>query len=917
MTKRARYLPDFFAFCLLFLVAGACFFVPDASAAARSKKATPAMRSSSGEVQPTVLVLPFQISGSQQLDALGDEFPSMLGKRLQEKGMRVIPDQTMRKLLTAGNVATIDLNTARKLAQDAGATHTVYGTIAQIGDSVSIDARFVPVSASQDTKVIVVEQEGGPTNLQAATQDLSSRISGQFLRTEALAGVEVRGTKVLDPEVVLMRISTRKGDMLDSSTTDKEVKRIWDLGYFSDVRVEVEHRPEGSVLVYTVVEKPRVESIATEGASAISEEDILAAMGSKAGSILNEKLLAEDIQKILELYRKDGFYLATVEPRTETRQGGAAAAITLSIKEGKKLYISKVSIEGTKELDESDVKGEMLLSERSMISWITGTGVLKEELIERDSAAISSYYLDRGFMDITVGAAKIDYTEEGIEITFPISEGQRYKLGDVKLAGDLIDTQEKLEQLIKLDDLAKDNDYFKLSAMQDDARKLGDRYADFGYAYAEVTPRTMKRPEGEPIVDVTYIIDKKHKVYVRRVMVEGNNKTRDNVILREMRLTDNEPFDGSKLRRSTERLNKLGFFEMAEAELVPTANEDEVDLKIKVKERPTGALMGGVGYSTFSSVGVTGTLMERNLWGKGYNVALQAAFSGRRDAYTFSFTNPRLNDTNLSIGTDLYHLRDDYIDYRKRTTGGILRFGYPIGEYTTLGWGYRLDAYELYDLEDDASKLIEKYATGQRFSSVGLGRIVRDTTNRERPTSGNIDSISVEYGGGVLAGDDDFISLTAEHQTYYELAQDHVLHVRAKGAALFNNGSDEVPVFERFWMGGIDSVRGYDSRNLVPRDPLTNDRIGGTRMAFANLEYIWSVNNEIGVNLVPFFDIGFNIDKDNPYKWSDEIKRSYGMELRWRSPMGDLRFSYGIPLDEDRRGKTTSGRFEFSMGKFF
>ena len=299
MTKRARCLPDFFAFCLLFLLAGACFFVPDASAASRTKKATPAQRTSSGEVQPTVLVLPFQVSGSQQLDALTDEFPALLGKRLADKGMRVIPHEKMQKLLVSGSVSTIDLTTARKLAKDAGATHTVYGTISQIGDSLSIDARFVPVSSTQEAKVIAVEQEGGPTNIQAATQDLSSRISGQFLRTEALAGVEVRGTKVLDPEVVLMRISTRKGDMLDSSTTDKEVKRIWELGYFSDVRVEVEHRPEGSVLVYTVVEKPRVESIATEGASALSEEDILAAMGSKAGSILNEKLLAEDIQKIL------------------------------------------------------------------------------------------------------------------------------------------------------------------------------------------------------------------------------------------------------------------------------------------------------------------------------------------------------------------------------------------------------------------------------------------------------------------------------------------------------------------------------------------------------------------------------------------------------------------------------------------
>ncbi len=170
---------------------------------------------------------------------------------------------------------------------------------------------------------------------------------------------------------------------------------------------------------------------------------------------------------------------------------------------------------------------------------------------------------------------------------------------------------------------------------------------------------------------------------------------------------------------------------------------------------------------------------------------------------------------------------------------------------------------------------------------MGLLRISRDTTNRERPTSGNIDRIGVEYGGGILGGDDDFITLTAEHQTYYQLWPDHVLHGRVKGSAIFkNHGSDEVPVFERFWMGGMESVRGYNSRDIVPRDPETGDRIGGTRMAFANLEYIYSLSSEVGVNLVPFFDIGFNVDTDNDYEWSDEILKSFGLELRWRSPMG-------------------------------
>ncbi len=897
----------------VFAVLLAIFLLPD-----KAWAATTAAREAFQENQKhTMLVLPFQVTASEQLSRLQDELPGILGKNLAAKGFKIIDNQAMLKVLKEQNVEIVDIATARALAKKAGADYAIYGSITQLGTYVTLDARMVGASEAVSTKSFMLEKEQGAERIQEVIQDLAARVGGQFSKSSVLAGVEVRGTKVLDPEVVLIRLNTRKGDILDSATTDREVKRIWDLGYFSDVRVSVEHRPEGTILVYTVVEKPKIESIVTEGASAIKEKDILAALGSRAGSILNEKLLADDIKKVLELYRTKGYYLAEITPKINTRKDGSSATVVLEINEGKKLYISNIYFDGAEQVDSGDLKKAMMLKERHMFSWITGSGVLKEEMLERDSSAIATHYLNLGYMDITVGAADIEYTETGINITFPVVEGRRYKLGDVDLSGDLLESTENLEKIIKMDDLAKDEGYFNLSVMQDDAQKLVDFYADYGYANADIRHKTAKRDGDEAIVDILYTIEKGHKVYVRRVIIEGNNHTRDNVILREMRVTDNEPFDGSKLRRSTERLNKLGFFEVAEAELVPTERLDEVDLKIRVKEKPTGALMAGVGYSTFSSFGVTASISERNLWGKGYHTALQATFSGKQDALNFTFTNPRYNDTNLSLGTDIYHLRDDFVDYRKKTTGGLLRMGYPIGEYTSVGLGYRLDFYELYDVEDDASHFIKEYDTGQRFSSSVVGRITRDTTDKERPTNGTINALSVEYAGGFLAGDDDFISLTAEHQTYYELATNHVLHARLKGAVLFENGSNEIPVFQRFWMGGINSVRGYNSRNIVPRDPETNDRIGGTHMAFANFEYIWSVHNEIGINLVPFFDVGVNIDRDHDYNFSDEVFRSFGLEARWRSPLGDLRFSYGIPLDEDRRGKKSSGRFEFSMGQFF
>ncbi|MDR2489594.1 MAG: outer membrane protein assembly factor BamA [Desulfovibrio sp.] len=915
MNKSAERIQKIFALLAFTAALGLC---GSAATMAYAAAAAPATR---------ILILPFQIHADSARPQLESSFPKMLGERIGAAGVAVVPHEHMLRLVKSRNPDSFDIAAVRSLLSGAGATHAVYGSVHQSSASLSIDARLISAGASLAPKPLFVEQVASAAGMGNALDALAGSVVAELPSARAsrvaasagngIAGVEVRGTNVLDPDVVHMRISTRKGDHPDAAAIDQEVKRIWDLGYFSDVQVDLQQRPEGIFLVYTVVEKPRVEHIAVEGTKDLDADDIIAVMNTKAGSILNESLLADDIVKILELYRKNGFYLAKIDHRIDGRQGGASAALVIVVDEGKKLYIKRVDIGGANQLKAGEVKDQLLLSERSIISWITGTGVLKEELIERDSAAIASYYLDRGFMDITVAAPKISYEDDGIAILFPIHEGPRYTIGSVKFSGDLIDTDERLRSVVASEALAQKKEYFNLSVLQSDAKALTEYYADYGYAFADVNPQPRKRDDASNVVDLDFIIQKNNKVYVRRVLVEGNSKTRDNVILREMRLTDGEQFEGSKLHRSIERLDKLGYFEMAEAELVPTQNAEEVDLKVKIKERPTGALMAGVGYSTFSSVGVSGTLMERNLWGRGYAVSLQAAFTGLRDAYTFSFTNPRVNDTPLAMGTDLYHWRDDYIDFTKKTTGGVLRFSYPIGEYTSLGWGYRLDQYEIYDVHVNASQLIRDYADGTRYTSAALARIIRDSTNRERPTSGTINAMGVEYGGGLLRGNDDFITVDAEHQTYFELKPEHVLHARIKGSAIFENGSRRVPVFERFWMGGMQSVRGYNSRDIVPRDPNTGDRIGGTRMAFANLEYIWSINNEFGLSLVPFFDIGFNIDANHDYTWSKEILKSTGMELRWRSPMGDLRFSYGIPFDEDRKGNKSSGRFEFSMGQSF
>ena len=874
---------------------------------------------------PLVLVLPFQINAGEDMAYLNAELPQMISQRLSTKGFRLVPMDRARAM--AQGRGSLDLAAARALAATAGAEYAAYGVFNQLGESFTIESRLVP-ARGEGTPQPLLAQGQGIINLGQAVDKLTDQMAAAVAagRTPrealtatgagALADVQVRGMKVLDPDVVLMRLRIHRGDNPTALAIDEDVKRVWDMGYFSNVQASLEQQAAGRVLVFTVEEKPRIDNIIVNGAGKIDKEDVLGAMSTKTGSVLNEKLLAEDLQKITDLYRAKGHYLAKITSSVDARPVGHGAVLTLNVEEGGQLYIRQVRIEGLKNMKQGDMKDYMALKERNILSWFTGSGVLKEEYLERDSTAIAAYALNQGYVDVQVAPPTVDYRSDGIYITFTVDEGPRYKLGEITFIGDLIDTEARLFEIVKLDDHKKSESYFSLSVMQEDIKQLIEFYGDFGYAFAEVDTKVDREAEGH-ILNVAYAIQKKQKVYIRRVNIEGNQKTRDNVILREMRLADGEVYDGAKLRRSNERLNRLRYFSQVNMELVPTGVDDEVDLKVDLKEENTGAVMAGIGYSTYYDVGVTAGIMERNLFGRGYWAQLQGFFSWRRSTGTLSFTNPRLWDTDLAVGGDLYYLLDTWDDFTKETAGGALRMAYPIGEYTSIGWGYRLERYNLYDVSRWSSQLIKDYK-GINWTSAVNARIVRDTTDdRMRPTKGTITSLSGEYGGGGLGGDDDFIKAMADWHGFYSWRPEHTIHLRGRLGGVFQNTSKNVPIFDRYYLGGIDTIRGFSYTDISPRDKWSREHIGGDRIGIVNAEYVWMFQKDLGLAIVPFIDGGFNIDSKRMTVNSDTWVWSTGLEMRWRSPMGDLRVAYGWPLTQNYDGKWKQGRFEFTMGSFF
>ncbi len=875
-----------------------------------------------------IAVLPFQVNAGDDLAYLKDSLPELIGDRLRDAGFAVIGQDVVGQAMESKGIRALDISSAKEVALLAQATFAVYGSFSQVGETLSLDARLVDAFGIRPTVPIYVTKEG-MINLLPAVDELVDNMRSDLLRKEKIVELEVEGTQVLDKDVVLMRLTVQKGDIYIPRVMSAELKNVYDLGYFDDVQLDVSDVAGGKRIVFKIKEKPRIQALGVRGADAIDTDDILEAVSTKMGAVLNLKVLADDIRLIREMYRNEGHYNAKVSHLVEDT-GTGQARLTYVIEEGSKLYIEDIVIQGAEVLDPDDIKDYLALKERGILSWFTGSGVLNEEFLQRDAAAIMAYYADRGFLNAQVGSPEVEIGEDGIKVIFSVVEGDRFKLGKVDFEGDLITDPGKLNTVIKSDDLARENDYLNRSVMRDDIQSLVNHYNNFGYAYAEADVRAKDNPETK-VVDLTFILSKHQKVHVRRVQIEGNTKTRDNVILRELELADGDQFSGDGLRNSIDNLDSLDYFGAVDIEPVPTGDPDEMDLKVKVKEKATGQVGGGVGWSTYSGPYIGAQISERNLFGKGYGLSFQGGFSGKGNTFSLSFKNPRINDSDLGFSVTAHRKTEETYSYDKDSIGGTVSFYYPLGEHTGMSFGYSLDSYEIYDIDDDASDAL-KEDEGHHLESSGFLTMTRSTINkRYSPSDGSIYSFSFGMGGGIFLGDDNYVKYVFQADNYFPLIgkDSLVFHMTNHIGVIHENfGDDDIPLGTRFYLGGINSIRGYDTKKVSPLDD-DGERIGGNKEFFTNLEFIVPIDRDMGISAVAFFDAG-NAWKEGDQFFSEPtmpnnlvdteapalgLYKSVGGGLRWLSPMGPLRFEYGYGLDDLYDSKCS--QFEFSMGQSF
>jgi outer membrane protein insertion porin family len=532
------------------------------------------------------------------------------------------------------------------------------------------------------------------------------------------------------------------------------------------------------------------------------------------------------------------------------------------------------------------------------------------EILRQDAERIANFYQNQGFIEAKVGEPMVEQKEDALFVTFPIEEGPRYKVGTVDIAGDLIKNKDELLAVLKI----REEEYLNRQVLRDDITRLTDLYSEQGYAFAEVNTKVNKSQAGQRM-DVMLQVSKGAMAYINRVEVKGNTRTRDNVIRRDLKVEEGGRFNSKAIRTSTQKLNRLGFFEEVTVTPKPTMIENQMDVVVDVKEKSTGQFSIGAGYSSSESVLFMGEISEDNILGTGNRLSLAASTSSKSTKYNLNFTNPRIYDSQVSGGVNLFNWEHEYDDFTKDSTGASFRLGHPLVEQWRIFYGYTISDTDITDIdEDNVSSYILRSADINITSMVELS-LVRDTRDKLfSPTQGSRNSISVDYAGGPFGGDAQFTKVEASSSWYFPMFWSTVFHVKGAAGQAFENESDKLPVYEHFFLGGMNSIRGFDSASISPLDPVTGDKIGGDKMWYGTVSIIFPLIKDMGMDGEIFHDFGNVYDVDESWDFGT-YKKTAGVGILWASPLGPLRLAWGFNLDKEE-GEDSSN-WDFSMGGTF
>lgn len=720
-----------------------------------------------------------------------------------------------------------------------------------------------------------------------------------------IAEILIQGNSRIETSSIQAATELKVGDQVTVEEVDNALQRIFALGRFDDVTAELTDVQGAQIITFKVHEFPLIRKIEFVGNDKLAQKKLRPLVKMRVPQIYNRAKVNDAVADLKAAYIKDGFHAVKIEPEL-TSEGDNEATLVFQISEGRKVLIREIKFVGNTVLKKRRLMKKIETRERWFLSWLTGRGAYQQETMEIDIERIKAAYHDVGYQDVKVKPAKVTLVNDKyLDIEIEIEEGSQYRVGLIDVKGDLIDTKENLLAQIKL----HPGEVFSRDLLHKSIISLTDFYADSGYAYANIAPLTTKHRD-ELLIDLNLDVEKNTQVFIERIQIHGNSKTRDKVIRREVPLLEGDMYSARKVKDANRRIRNLGFFDEVNLTNKPGTTDGDIILDVEVKEKPTGTFSVGAGYSSVDKLVAQGSVTQDNFLGTGVRLSLSASLGSLSTTYSLSLTDPYFLDTEWTLGGEIYKSEREYDDYDDYRTGGAIRAGHAITRNSKLFLTYRYEEKEILNVAAGVTSPIILDAVGKSsLSSLTLELIRNSTDYYQDPSSGGISELTLEYAG--LGGTDNFVKTTVEHRHFFPLFWGTVFSVHGAVGYVVATTDDDVPLGEKFYLGGIRTLRGFKSREVGPMDG--DEYIGGEKMGYFNFEYLFPLATDLGVKGLLFYDTGNAWTDDEDY-FSD-MRNSVGAGIRWLSPMGPLRLEWGYNLSP-RDGERTSV-FEFTIGRAF
>ena len=735
----------------------------------------------------------------------------------------------------------------------------------------------------------------------------------------AIKDIRVEGIQRTEAGTVFSYLPVKVGDTMTDEKAAAAIKALFATGFFKDVRLEI----EGQVLVVVLEERPAIASLEFVGLKAFKADDLrksLREVGLAESRIFDRALVERAEQELKRQYLAQGHYAVqvttTITPLERNRVG-----VNFSVVEGDIAKIKQINIIGAAAISEADLLELMALRTPGWLTWYTKNDQYSKQKLSGDLEKLRSFYLDRGYLEFNIDSTQVSISpdKQDIYITVNITEGERYSVSSVKLAGQLLLPEEELTKLVQV----KPGEIFSREKMTDTTKAISERLGNEGYAFANVNAAPELDKE-KRLVAFTVFIDPGRRVYVRRINVTGNTKTRDEVIRREMRQVESGWYDGEKINKSRTRVDRLGYFDDVTVETPPVAGTtDQVDMEIKVKEKPTGNIMLGAGFSSAEKVTLSGSVQQANLFGSGKHVGVQVSGSKSNKVLSLSHTDPYFTVDGVSQGFDIYTRKTDSStlavgSFGSDSLGGGMRWGLPVAEddYLSLGLSFdrttlKVDTFSPLRYQDYVTRF---GASGNTLmGSIGWAKDGRDSVLFTTKGIYRRASIELSLPGSTAT----YARMTYQHQHFFPLDRKLTLALNGEVGIAKSYGNKELPFFKNFYAGGIGSVRGFEASSLGPRDPATGEALGGDKRLIGNAELLFPVpgmGQDNSLRLSAFIDAGSVWGYDNKFSLGS-MRYSGGIGLGWNSPMGPLKFSFANPFNKKADDKVQ--RLQFQMGSVF